>query len=200
MALHRGVVERRDGGKGDGSPLLQLDDEPADAVGEDAGYGLEVLVVDVESVEVVEGDEGGEGVDGVGDLGIASDGGEVSGLGVDGVAAEAEGELGVGVEGFGGEDGGGGEIGGVPEGCEAAVGGEVVSGRGRGLAVVDGEGEDEVEIDRRVDWNVGKLDAHELCADVFLEQPPQSLRFSTSASFNPQSTPKLKLRTDVSQE
>ena len=54
-----------------------------------------------------------------------------------------------------------GEIFGVPEDVEVSVGGSRI-----GSSVVYGEGEDEVEIYSRVDWDIGELDALELCTYV----------------------------------
>lgn len=157
MPLHLIVVEGRDGGEGYDSALLQLRHQPSYALREGVGVGLEVLVVDVDAVQVVLLDDAGEGSDGVVDPGVDRGRGEVGEAPADGVATEADREAHVRVAALDGGGTRGGQVLAVPEDVEVAIGG----GGGVEGGVVDGEGEDEVELDAGVDGDVGEADAVE---------------------------------------
>jgi len=167
MALHVGVVERRDGRELDHAAALERRHQAADALGEGGRVDLELLVVDVDAVEVVLLDDAGEGGDGVLDPRV--DGGDVEEhrAAVHGGAAEADGDPHVGVALLDGGHRGGAQHRALPEDVEPAVG---RGGRLRGGGVVDDEGEDEVEPDAGVDGHVGELDAVEDGPDVVSEE------------------------------
>lgn len=164
MALDRVIGVRGDGCEGNGATALEGAYQPSDALGEGSRVSSEALVVDVDAVEVVLLDYRGEGGNGVGDPGIWVGGSEVDSAVRNGGTSEAHGDLDFGVARLDGGDLGGSEVVGVPVDVELAV------GRGRGGVVVDGKGEDEVELDARVDWDVGEPDAIEQSSDVLSVQ------------------------------
>jgi hypothetical protein len=173
VRLHVRVGEGRDGGEGDDAAGPERAHEAADALGEHLGRLAlpEVLVVHVHPVEAVAGEDGRERRHGVADPGV--DGGRAErGVGAEhGVAAEAERDAGVGGGALEGGHGGRGEVRLVPEHGEAAVRGHRRRGGVGGVrGVVDGEGEDEVEVHARVHRHVRERHVLALRADVLAEQ------------------------------
>jgi len=167
MALHAGVVERRDRREADHPVALERRHQAADALGEGGRVGLELLVVDVDAVQVVLLDYAGEGGDGVLDPRVDGGDAEEHRAAAHGGAAEADGHPHVRVALLDGGDGRGCEDRVLPEDAELAVG---RSWGVRGGGVVDDEGEDEVELNSRVDGHVAELNTVEDGADVLPEE------------------------------